>query len=78
MSAQKPICSIVIRAFNEEEHIGKLLTGIEQQTLQEKEIVIVDSGSTDATLEIARKFDVKIVNIDSSEFTLVSLDHLHN
>ena len=45
MSAQKPLCSIAIRAFNEEEHIGKLLTGIEKQTLQERETVIVDSGN---------------------------------
>ncbi len=69
MSENKPLCTIVIRAFNEEKHIGKLLTGIEKQTLQERETVIVDSGSTDATIEIARKFDVKIVKIDSSEFS---------
>ncbi len=69
MSIKKPLCSIVIRAFNEEEHLGKLLTGIEQQTFQDKETLIVDSGSTDGTLEIANRFDVKIVNIDSRDFT---------
>ena len=69
MSKNKPLCSIVIRAFNEEKHIGKLLTGIEQQTIQERETLIVDSGSTDATLDIARKFDLRIVNIDSRDFT---------
>ena len=69
MSEKKPLCSIVIRAFNEEKHIGKLLTGIEKQTFQERETLIVDSGSTDETLEIAGKFDVRIVNIDSREFT---------
>ena len=69
MSLIKPRCSIVIRAFNEEEHIGKLLTGITQQRFEDLEIIIVDSGSTDATLEIARKFDVKIVPINSDEFT---------
>jgi len=69
MTIKKPLCSIIIRAFNEEEHIGKLLTGIDQQTFQEREVVLVDSGSTDATLEIASKYDVKIVNIKSSEFT---------
>jgi len=69
MSKNKPLCSIVIRAFNEEKHIGKLLTGIEQQTIQERETLIVDSGSTDATLDIARKFDLSIVNIDSRDFT---------
>jgi rhamnosyltransferase len=69
MSTQKPLCSIVIRALNEEKHIGKLLAGIEQQTLKELETVIVDSGSTDGTLEIVSKFDAKVVNIDPKEFT---------
>ena len=69
MSEQKPLCSVVVRAFNEAKYIGKLLTGIEQQTIKDKEIVIVDSGSTDDTLEIVKAFDVNIVNIDASEFT---------
>jgi len=67
--AGKPTCSIVIRAFNEEQHIGKLLTGILQQTIQDREIILVDSGSTDATPEIAAKFPVKIVQINPAEFT---------
>lgn len=65
----KPLCSIVIRAFNEEEHLGKLLTGIMQQTIQDREIILVDSGSTDATPEIASNFPVKIVQINPAEFT---------
>ena len=66
---EKPTCSIVIRAFNEEEHIGKLLTGIMQQTIQDREIIVVDSGSTDATTDIAATFPVKIVQINPAEFT---------
>ena len=66
---RKPRCSIVIRAFNEEEHLGRLLTGIMQQTIQDREIILVDSGSTDATLEIASNFPVKIVQINPAEFT---------
>ncbi len=69
MSTHKPNCSIVIRAFNEEEHLGKLLKGIKQQTLQSKEVIVVDSGSTDDTLKIVKKFDVKTVHIDSGDFT---------
>ncbi|TFG49655.1 MAG: glycosyltransferase family 2 protein [Anaerolineales bacterium] len=69
MSVQKPLISIVIRAFNEEKHIGKLLTGIERQSLLSKEIVVVDSGSTDGTLEIVKQHGARIVKIDSSEFT---------
>lgn len=62
--------SIVIRAFNEEKHIGRLLYGIQQQILDEDvEVVLVDSGSTDDTLKIAARFPVKVVQIKPEEFT---------
>jgi rhamnosyltransferase len=64
-----PTCSIVIRAYNEEEHIGRLLTGISQQSLQNNQIILVDSGSTDNTLKIAREFPVEIVHISPEEFS---------
>ena len=38
-------CSIVVRAYNEEKHIGRLLTGISQQNLKEIEVILVDSFS---------------------------------
>ena len=62
-------CSIVIRAYNEEKHIGRLLDGIRQQTIQDVEIILVDSGSTDRTVAIAESFGARIVHIPSSEFT---------
>ncbi|MEA3351148.1 MAG: glycosyltransferase family A protein [Chloroflexota bacterium] len=62
--------SVVIRAYNEEEHIGRLLTGITQQTLKDVEIVLVDSGSTDATVSIASRYaSVKVVHISPENFT---------
>ena len=64
-----PRCSIVIRAFNEEQHIGRLLTGIARQTVQDVEIILVDSGSTDATTAIAAKYPVAILHIQPDEFT---------
>ncbi|MBX3037000.1 MAG: glycosyltransferase family 2 protein [Anaerolineales bacterium] len=62
-------CSIVIRAYNEEKHIGRLLEGIKQQTVKDVEIILVDSGSTDKTVSIAESFGAKIVNIPANEFT---------
>ena len=62
-------CSIVIRAYNEEKHIRRLLEGIRQQTIKDVEIVLVDSGSTDGTVRIAESFDARIVRIPSAEFT---------
>ena len=62
-------CSIVIRAYNEEKHLERLLQGIEQQSMKEVEVILVDSGSTDHTIEIARSHAVKIVQIDPLQFT---------
>src|SRR5215510_4776321 len=62
-------CSIVIRAYNEEKYIGRLLEGIRQQTLKDVEIILVDSGSTDETVSVAESFDARIARIPSAEFT---------
>ena len=61
--------SIIIRALNEESHIGKLLFGIQQQKKLPDEIILVDSGSSDNTLLIASSYDVKIEKISKEEFT---------
>ena len=62
-------CSIVIRAFNEGRHIRRLLEGIRQQTVQDDEIILVDSGSTDDTVSIAESYGAKVVSIAPQEFT---------
>src|SRR5215204_994635 len=62
-------CSLVIRAYNEEKHIGRLLEGIRQQTLKDVEIILVDSGSTDGTVSVAESFGARVVRIPSAEFT---------
>jgi len=65
-----PRASIVVRCYNEADHIGKLLHGIDAQTVDDYEIVLVDSGSTDGTLEIAREYGVdKIEFIDPENFS---------
>jgi cellulose synthase/poly-beta-1,6-N-acetylglucosamine synthase-like glycosyltransferase len=61
--------SIVIRCFNEQRHIGRLLFGITQQTVANPEIILVDSGSTDGTLTVAAQYPVKIEHIRPDEFT---------
>lgn len=65
----KPVCSIIIRAFNEEKHIGRLLDGIARQTVKDVQVILVDSGSTDRTVEIANQHIVDVVTISPQEFT---------
>jgi glycosyltransferase involved in cell wall biosynthesis len=64
-----PSVSVVIRCLNEEAHIGRLLAGLMEQRLQPHQIIIVDSGSTDATLAIAGRFPVEILHIDPASFS---------
>jgi rhamnosyltransferase len=67
----KMLASIVIRTFNEEQYLDELLTEISNQNndIVENEVVIVDSGSTDATLSIAKKHNCRITHIKKTEFT---------
>jgi rhamnosyltransferase len=63
--------SIVIRTYNEAKHIGTLLNSVMGQDLDpdQREIIIVDSGSTDDTLQIASCFPVRILHIPKEEFS---------
>ncbi len=61
--------SVVIRARNEKKNIDRLLFGITQQTMENVEIILVDSGSTDNTLAIASQYPVKVVHIHPENFT---------
>jgi rhamnosyltransferase len=61
--------SAVIRACNEGQHIGRLLKGLEQQTVKLDEIILVDSGSTDDTVAIAEASGCTVVHIAKSEFS---------
>ena len=75
-----PACSIIIRAYNESEHITRLLDGIDSQHMKELEVILVDSGSSDSTVAIAesyrQRFPVKVVRISPEEFTFGrSLNH---
>jgi rhamnosyltransferase len=62
-------CSIVIRAFNEGQHLHHLLEGIQRQTMQDMQVILVDSGSNDDTVQIARGFGAKVISISPQEFT---------
>ncbi|MBI5138674.1 MAG: glycosyltransferase [Candidatus Vogelbacteria bacterium] len=61
--------SIIIRTLNEERHIGNILVAISEQEYKDYEIIVVDSGSSDKTLEVAQKFPVKVIKIDGRDFT---------
>ena len=54
----KPFCSVVIPAFNEEQNIEASLSSLVNQSYPREryEIILVDNGSTDKTPEIASAY----------------------
>jgi glycosyltransferase involved in cell wall biosynthesis len=53
--------SVVIITHNEETNIGRTLASVQPLVLDGKgEIIVVDSGSTDRTIEIAKSFGAKV------------------
>ena len=54
--------SVIIPSYNEERDIEKCLISLQQQTYPDLEIIVIDDGSVDATLENIKKFSVKLLN----------------
>ena len=59
----KPLVSILIPAYNAEMWLTDTLQSALAQTWENKEIVIVDDGSKDGTLALARTFESEIVKV---------------
>lgn len=67
--ARQPKASIILRTKNEAAFIALTLDRIFEQNFPDFEVIVVDSGSTDRTLEIASEYNVKFVQLQPEEFT---------
>jgi glycosyltransferase involved in cell wall biosynthesis len=52
----KPLVSILIPAYNAEETVAQTIQSAIDQTWERKEIIVVNDGSTDRTVEIVERF----------------------
>ena len=65
-----PSVSVVIRARDEARFIGETLAAVlDPAALPPRQVVVVDSGSTDGTPDLVRAFPVTLVQIRPAEFT---------
>jgi len=63
-----PAASVIVRTKNKEVEIERALTGLRSQTVP-VEIIVVDSGSTDGTVEVAKRYCDRLIEIPAAEFT---------
>ena len=57
--------SVILCVYNEEKFIGKAIDSILNQTLDDFELIIINDGSTDNTLDIIKSYDderIKLIN----------------
>lgn len=59
----KPLVSILIPAFNAQEWIAGTLRSAIAQTWPQKEIIVVDDGSSDQTIAIAKQFETDRISV---------------
>ena len=62
--------SVIIPAYNTENQITKCLNSVLNQTLKEIEIIVIDDGSTDNTLELINNF-----KLTDSRITVISQEN---
>ncbi len=60
-ASDKPLVSVIIPARNEETSLSACLGSVVAQTGVNKEVIVIDDGSTDRTREIAESFGVKVI-----------------
>jgi glycosyltransferase involved in cell wall biosynthesis len=63
------VISVVIRCKNEERWIRRCLTAVSMQDCDGVDIVIVDNGSRDRTVDIAREFACHVLTIADRDFS---------
>ena len=51
----RPLVSVIIPVHNTEKTLARMLTCVREQTWQHLEIIVIDDGSTDGTLALARE-----------------------
>jgi len=64
--------SIVIPCLNEEDSISfcleKIQNVLQKENIDKTEVIVVDNGSTDKSIEIAKKFNAKIIKEDTKGY----------
>jgi rhamnosyltransferase len=65
-----PLVSVVVRCKDEVADIGRTLDLLAGQTVADRsEVIVVDSGSTDGTVDVVRSAGVRLVEIPAATFT---------
>ncbi|MEM8523937.1 MAG: glycosyltransferase family A protein [Bacteroidota bacterium] len=75
-----PLISVLTPAYNREKYIGEAIESVQAQAIADWEIIIVDDGSTDKTIEIVRAYqaeDQRIILLQNPQNLGISATRNH-
>jgi glycosyltransferase involved in cell wall biosynthesis len=81
MVLNNPLVSIITPTYNHEKYIGECIESVKSQTFSNWEMIIINDGSTDKTLEVAKRFaqgDERIKIIDQENKGIFRLAETYN
>ncbi len=67
MHSEKPLLSIITVVRNDPVNLARTLESVKSQTFHDYELVIVDGGSSEETLEVIRKYEAQITTWSSEK-----------
>jgi len=68
VSSSTPMVTVIMRSKNSEGVIGQALNGLFSQDFRDFELIVVDSGSTDHTLDIVQRYSCRLIQIEAKSY----------
>lgn len=66
--------SVIIPVYNGERYVAECLDGMLRQTRKELELIVVNDGSTDNSLEIAKSYPVRVISFEENRGLAAALN----
>ena len=68
MLGDSPLVSVLIPAYNHEQFVQQTIRSIMAQTYQNLELIIIDDGSTDHSVEKIKKYPVHLIELEKEGY----------
>jgi len=76
MTEEKPLVSILIPNYNHARYLIQCIDSAFSQTYSNVEVILLDNGSSDDSLEIASKYIIKGLKINSNPMNLMNASYM--
>ena len=73
MIKDQPLVSIILSVYNDEKYIDKCLESIINQSFKNFELIVINDGSTDGSLNKIQSFEDERIRLFSQKFWIARI-----